>query len=145
MLAALGERYAEDPQAAAACAAYAVKAPASELLVEARRTALAALTRSPEAEAEAHRAYCAEQARRPYDCYLTGPQADAPAREAAQRARERTAHYLLNTRLQDQCAATHAPQRTPDNATGEASWSRRLQQMATRPLPDDALATPVGG
>ncbi|MEU5583044.1 hypothetical protein ABZ791_36225 [Streptomyces huasconensis] len=145
LLAALGERYAEDPQAAAACAAYAVKARASELLEEARRTALAALARSPEAEAEAHRAYSAEQARRSYDCYLTGPQADAPAREAAQRARERTAHHLLNTRLQDQCAATHAPQRTPDNATGGASWSRRLQQMATRPLPDDALAAPVGG
>ncbi|MEU7649882.1 hypothetical protein [Streptomyces huasconensis] len=145
LLAALGDRYAEDPQAAAACAAYAVKARASELLEEARRTALAALARSPEADAEARRAYCAEQARRSYDCYLTGPQADAPAREAAQRARERTAHYLLSTRLQDQCTATHASQRTPDDADTYDSWSRRLRQMATRPLPDDALAASVGG
>lgn len=142
LLDALGDRYAEDPQAAAACAAYAVKTRAGELLDEARRTALAALARSPEAEAEARQAYGAEQARRPYDCYLTDPQADAPAREAAQRARERTARCLLKTRLESQCTAADARQHPPGDAGMQASWARRLQQMATRPLPDDA---PAGG
>ncbi|MFI9772451.1 hypothetical protein ACIHJG_37215 [Streptomyces sp. NPDC052415] len=139
LLAVLGSSFSEDPHAAQASAAYAVMDRARELADEAQRTALAALAQSVEAAAEAERAWQAEKARRPYDFYLTGPQADAPAAEAARRARHRTARHLLDSRL-------HLLPDTPADAetkraAKQRGWRDRLQQLAARPLPDDIEAS----
>ncbi|MCL7430152.1 hypothetical protein [Streptomyces sp. YS415] len=138
LLAVLGSSYGEDPHAAQASAAYAVRDRARELADEAQRTALAALAQSVEAAAEAERAWQAEKARRPYDFYLTGPQADAPAAEAALQARHRTARHLLDSRL-------HLLQDTPaaeaKQVVKQGGWRDRLQRLAVRPLPDDIQAS----
>ncbi|WP_331744563.1 hypothetical protein OG762_50250 (plasmid) [Streptomyces sp. NBC_01136] len=88
--AALGD--ADDVQAVAA----AVQA----ALPDYRQKALAMPARTPEAEAEARRAYATEQGRRQYRRDPDGPLAAAAARQAAEQARERTAHHLLATRLE---------------------------------------------
>ncbi|MFC5724921.1 hypothetical protein ACFP1Z_32720 [Streptomyces gamaensis] len=66
----------------------------------ARRTALAVLARSPEAEAEAQRAFAAEKRRRRHRWCPDGPVAVAAAEKAVTDARERAAGYLLNQRLE---------------------------------------------
>ncbi|MFF3864100.1 hypothetical protein [Streptomyces sp. NPDC002209] len=105
---------------------------------EYRRQALEMLGRTEEAEAEARRAYRTEQGRRWFRHNPTGADAIAAATKAADTARERTAQYLLATRLErlrEQAAA-----RTEQAAA--APWTDRLPDLATRPL-DGAAAGAV--
>jgi hypothetical protein len=67
---------------------------------EYRRCALEVLAHTPEAEAEAERAYATEQRRRWFRANPNGADALAAAAKAADAARERTAQFLLNQRLE---------------------------------------------
>lgn len=58
------------------------------------------LARTPEAEAEAERAYATEQRRRWFRANPNSADALAAAAKAADAARERTARFLLDQRLE---------------------------------------------
>jgi hypothetical protein len=89
-----------DPvRAALALADNALRA-VQQAVAEYRRCALDALARTPQAEAEARKAYATEQNRRWYRANPKGADALAAAARAADTARERTALYLLNERLE---------------------------------------------
>jgi hypothetical protein len=89
------------------------------------------LARTPEAEAEAKRAYDTEQGRRQHRRY--GPIAVAAATKAAEQARERTAQHLLATRLEQLRELTGGRA----HATAPAPWADRLTTLAARPISDD--------
>jgi hypothetical protein len=91
------------------------------------------LGRTEEAEAEARRAYKAEQGRRWYKHNPTGADAVAAATKAAEAARERTAEYLLAVRLQQ--LRGQAAARTETAAP--APQTDRLPEPAARVLGGD--------
>ncbi|MFJ9690355.1 hypothetical protein ACIRRX_32280 [Streptomyces bacillaris] len=126
-----------DPQAAAD--AYAFTAfQAAQLAVGAYQDdALAVLRRTPEAEAEARRAYRAEQGRPWFRHHPTGADAVAAATRAADTARERVAEHLLAARLKQLHERSAAPARRP------ASWTERLPGLAGPPLDGDATGAVI--
>ncbi|MET8572622.1 hypothetical protein [Streptomyces sp. NPDC004783] len=89
-----------DPALAASALAFTALQAVEQALPEYRSTALGRLGRTEKAEAEARRAYNTEQGRRWYKHNPHGADAVAAATKAADAARERTAQYLLATRLE---------------------------------------------
>lgn len=122
-----------DPAGAAAVLAFAALQTVEAALSDYRSNALGRLGRTEEAEAEARRAYKAEQGRRWYRHNPNGADALAAATKAADTARERAAEYLLATRLKQL--------REQTAARGEQSvavpWTDRLPELAARPLDTD--------
>ncbi|WP_331726617.1 hypothetical protein OG592_44195 (plasmid) [Streptomyces avidinii] len=106
---------------------------------EYRRRALENLGRTDEAEAEARRAYRTEQGRRWFRHNPTGADAVAAATKAADGARERTAQYLLATRLKQ--LREQAAARTETAAP--APWTDRLPGLAARPLDGGATGAVI--
>ncbi|GGN41192.1 hypothetical protein [Streptomyces fuscichromogenes] len=119
-----------DPVAAASVLAFNALQAVQQALPEYRSSALGQLGNTPEADAEARRAYKTEQKRRWFRHNPNGADAIAAATKAADAARERTAEYLLATRLEQLRA-----RRTDRTATAvPAPWSARLAGLAARPL-----------
>lgn len=100
-----GELESDPARAAFALAHNALQA-VQQAAPQYRQCALDALARTPEAEAEARKAYATEQNRRWYRANPGGADALAAAAKAADTARERTALYLLNERLEQLHAAS---------------------------------------
>ncbi|WP_238153901.1 hypothetical protein [Streptomyces xinghaiensis] len=88
-----------DPSGNAAVLAFGALQTTQQAALEYRRCALAMLSRTEEAEAEARRAYTTEQNRRWFRTNPHSAHALAAAAKAADAARQRTAQYLLDTRL----------------------------------------------
>ncbi|WP_019712019.1 hypothetical protein [Streptomyces xinghaiensis] len=84
-----------DPAAAASALAFNALQAVEQLLPDYRSSALRRLGRTPEAEAEARRAYATERNRRWFRANPTGTDALAAAATAVKTARERTAQALL--------------------------------------------------
>lgn len=122
-----------DPVLTASALAFTALQTVQQALPEYRRSALGQLRRTEEAEAEARRAYKTEQGRRWYKHNPNGADAVAAATRAADAARERTAQYLLATRLEQLRERTAA--RT--EAALPAPWTDRLPELAARPLDGD--------
>ncbi|MFD3622451.1 hypothetical protein ACFWWT_46365 [Streptomyces sp. NPDC058676] len=95
-----------------------------------RDNVLAMLGGTEAAQAEARRAYEAEQGRPWFRHNPNGADAIAAATKAADTARERTAQYLLATRLEQ--LREQAAARTKTVAA--APWSDRLAGLAARSL-----------
>lgn len=89
-----------DPAREALAQALTALQVAEQAAPEYRRCALEMLARTPQAEAEAGRAYATEQRRRWFRANPNGADALAAAAKAADAARERTAQFLLNQRLE---------------------------------------------
>lgn len=123
-----------DPALAASALAFTALQAVEQALPEYRSSALGRLGRTEEAEAEARRAYKTEQNRRWYKHNPNGADAIAAATKAADTARERTAQYLLATRLEQ--LREQAAARTETAAS--APWTDRLPELAARPLVNDA-------
>ncbi|OIJ92353.1 hypothetical protein BIV23_38645 [Streptomyces monashensis] len=104
-----------------------------------RSSALGRPGRTEEAEAEARRAYKTEQGRRWYKHNPNGADAVAAATKAADAARERTAEYLLATRLEQLREQTAV--RTEQAAA--ATWAARLTELAARPLDGEPAGTVI--
>ncbi|WP_309031295.1 hypothetical protein [Streptomyces alfalfae] len=119
-----------DPVLAASALAFTALQAAEQALPEYRCSALGRLGQTEEAEAEARRAYEIEHRRRWYKYNPHGTDAVAAATKAADAARERTAEYLLATRLEQlrerAVARTETAARPP--------WTNRLPQLAARLL-----------
>lgn len=125
-----------DPEAARDAYAFTAFETARQAVQECQATALAMLGRTQEAEAEARRAFKAEQGRPWFQHNPTGADAVAAATKAADAARERVAGYLLATRL-EQLREHHA---APTATAVAAPWMDRLPALAARPLDGDAGA-----
>ncbi|MEU5403614.1 hypothetical protein ABZ348_30485 [Streptomyces sp. NPDC005963] len=126
-----------DPQGAADAYAFTAFQTAQQAVGEHRENALTMLRGTPEAEAEARRAFRAEQGRPWFRNNPTGADAVAAATKAADTARDRVAAYLLAARLEqlrEQAAAR--PERP-------ASWAQRLPGLAARPLDADAAGAVI--
>ncbi|MFI5672194.1 hypothetical protein [Streptomyces sp. NPDC051704] len=119
-----------DPLGTASVLAFGALQAVQDAAPEYRRRALEMLGRTEEVEAEARRAYRTEQGRRWFRHNPTGADAIAAATKAADTARERTAQYLLATRLERlrEQAAARTDQARP------APWTDRLPQLAACPL-----------
>ncbi|AGP51812.1 hypothetical protein [Streptomyces rapamycinicus] len=99
------------------------------------------LGRTEEAEAQARRAYATEQNRRWFRAHPNGADTVAAAAKAADTARERTAEYLLATRLEQlhEQTAAHA-----ETGTAEAvRWRDRPRELAARPLDGDTAGAVI--
>lgn len=128
-----------DPLGTASVLAFGALQAVQDAAPEYRRQALEVLGRTEEAEAEARRAYRTEQGRRWFRHNPNGADAVAAATKAADAARERTAQYLLATRLErlrEQAAA-----RTEQAAA--APWTDRLPGLAARPLDGGATGAVI--
>ncbi|MFI7178972.1 hypothetical protein [Streptomyces spororaveus] len=128
-----------DPLGTASVLAFGALQAMQDAAPEYRRQALEMLSRTEEAEAEARRAYRTEQGRRWFRHNPTGADAIAAATKAADTARERTAQYLLATRLErlrEQAAAW------TDQAAA-APWTDRLPELAARPLDGGAAGAVI--
>ncbi|CAL9676257.1 hypothetical protein SUDANB174_07712 (plasmid) [Streptomyces sp. enrichment culture] len=125
-----------NPEAAKDAYAFTAFETARQAVQEFQATALAMLGRTQEAEAEARRAFKAEQGRPWFQHNPTGADAVAAATKAGDAARERVAGYLLATRL-DQLREHHA---APTETAVAAPWTDRLPELAVRPLDGDAGA-----
>ncbi|MFG2681267.1 hypothetical protein [Streptomyces sp. NPDC048392] len=119
-----------DPVAAASVLAFNALQVVQQALPEYRSSALGRLGRTPEAEAEARRAYRTEQNRRWFRANPNGADAVAAATTAADTARQRTAEYLLTARLEQ--LRERVAERTETAAP--APWSARLTELAARAL-----------
>ncbi len=128
-----------DPVGTASVLAYGALHTVEQLLAEYRRNALAMLGRTDEAEAEARRAYKAEQGRHWYRHNPNGADAVAAATEKAEAARERTAEYLLAVRLEQM--REQAAART--QAAAAAPWTDRLPELAARSLDSEAAGAVI--
>ncbi|MFL9658713.1 hypothetical protein ACJ7VE_33955 [Streptomyces sp. PB17] len=125
-----------DPEAARDAYAFTAFDTARQAVQAFQTTALAMLGRTEEAEAEARRAFKAEQGRPWFQHNPTGADAVAAATEKAEAARERTAEHLLAVRLEqlrEQAAARTEP-------AAAAPWTDRLPELAARSLDGDAGA-----
>ncbi|WP_240496436.1 hypothetical protein [Streptomyces torulosus] len=120
-----------NPQAAEDAYAFAAFQTAQQAVQEYQDNALATLGRASEAEAEARRAYKAEQGRPWFQHNPNGADAMVAATKAADAARERVAEYLLTVRL-EQLRKQQAAART--EAAGPAPWTDRLTRLAARSL-----------
>ncbi|MEU2740099.1 hypothetical protein ABZ656_33285 [Streptomyces sp. NPDC007095] len=123
-----------NPEAAEDAYAFAAFQTAQQAVQEYQDDALAMLGRTEEAEAEARRAFKAEQGRPWFQHNPSGADAIAAATKAADAARERTAQYLLTERLEQ--LREQASARTETAAA--APWTDRLPELAARPLDNDA-------
>jgi hypothetical protein len=119
-----------DPVLAASALAFTALQAVEQALPEYRSSALGRLGRTEEAEVEARRAYKTEQNRRWYRHNPNGADAVAAATKAADAARERTAQYLLATRLEQLRERVAAR----SEAAVPAPWTDRLPELAARPL-----------
>ncbi|MFJ9975151.1 hypothetical protein [Streptomyces sp. NPDC090621] len=126
-----------DPQAAADVYAFTAFQVAQQAVGEYQDNALAVLSRTGEAEAEARRAYRSEQGRPWFQHNPTGADAVAAAARAADTARERVAEHLLSARLEQLRERAAAPARRP------ASCTERLPGLAGRPLDGDATGAVI--
>ncbi|MFJ3594871.1 hypothetical protein ACIQUY_40245 [Streptomyces sp. NPDC090231] len=122
-----------DPAGTASVLAFGALHTAEQALPEYRRTALAMLGRSEEAEAEAKRAYRTEQNRRWFKHNPHGADAVAAATKAADAARERAVEHLLATRLKQ----LHEQTAARTEMAVPARWTDRLPELATRQLDGD--------
>ncbi|MFE4177130.1 hypothetical protein ACFRR7_34705 [Streptomyces sp. NPDC056909] len=122
-----------DPVATASVLAFAALQAVEQALPEYRSSALGRLARTEEAEAEAGRAYKAEQGRRWYRANPTGADAIAAATKAASTARERTAQHLFAVRLEQLRERAMAQLET----AALVPWSDRLAALAARPISED--------
>ncbi|MET9986194.1 hypothetical protein ABZ176_28755 [Streptomyces rochei] len=123
-----------DPEVARDAYAFTAFETARQAVQECQATALAMLGQTQEAEAEARRAFKAEQGRPWFQHNPTGADAVAAATEAADAARERVAGYLLARRLEQ--LREQAAARTKTAAA--SPWADRLPELAVRPLDGDA-------
>ncbi|EPH42678.1 hypothetical protein ABT390_21765 [Streptomyces aurantiacus] len=123
-----------DPALAASALAFAALRAVEQAAGEYRRCALAMLGRTPEAGAEARRAYVIEQNRRWFRANPNGADAVAAAAKAADAARARTAQYLLATRLEQLRVQAAAP---TEAAARAVDWSAA---RARRPALDREVA-----
>ncbi|WP_203237896.1 hypothetical protein [Streptomyces sp. CdTB01] len=128
-----------DPALTASALAFAELQAVQQALAEYRSSALGRLGSTPEADAEARRAYKTEQNRRWFRANPNGADAVAAATKAAESARERTAEYLLATRLEQLRKRTEARTET----VAPASWSARLTELAARPLDGDQAGAAI--
>ncbi|WP_432095665.1 hypothetical protein [Streptomyces sp. bgisy100] len=119
-----------DPLGTASVLAYGALHTVEQLLAEYRRNALAMLGRTEEAEAEARRAYKAEQGRPWFQYNPSGADAVAAATQKAEAARERTAEHLLAVRLEQLREQSAARTET----VAAAPWAERLPELAARSL-----------
>jgi hypothetical protein len=129
---------AGDPVGTASVLAYGALNTAEQAAPEYRRNALAMLGRSEEAEAEARRAYKTEQNRRWFRHNPNGADAIAAATKAAGTARERTAQYLLATRLEQL-----REQAVRSETAAPAPWTDRLPEFAARALDGDTAGAVI--
>ncbi|MFD9303008.1 hypothetical protein ACFWCB_10080 [Streptomyces sp. NPDC060048] len=119
-----------DPLGTASVLAFGALQAVQDAAPEYRRCALEMLGRTEAAEAEARRAFRTEQGRHWFRHNPTGANAVAAATKAANAARERTAEYLLTTRveqLREQIAAR-------SEQAAATPWTDRLPDLAARPL-----------
>ncbi|MEU3136409.1 hypothetical protein ABZ691_26980 [Streptomyces sp. NPDC006854] len=128
-----------DPVSAASVLAFAALQTVEAALSDYRSNALERLGRTAEAEAEARRAFRTEQNRRWFRHNPNGADAIAAATKAADTARERTAEYLLTTRLEQLREQTAA--RTEQ--VPAAPWTGRLHELAARPLDTDTAGAVI--
>ncbi|MGW1106139.1 hypothetical protein [Streptomyces sp. NPDC002540] len=126
-----------DPEAAEDAYAFTAFQTAQQAVGEYEDNALAMLGRTEEAEAEARRAYRAEQDRPWFQHNPNGADAVAAATKAADTARERVGEYLLAARLEQLREQTAARTERP------ASWTDRLPGLAARPLGGDATGAVI--
>ncbi|AEY94198.1 hypothetical protein SHJG_p1067 (plasmid) [Streptomyces hygroscopicus subsp. jinggangensis 5008] len=128
-----------DPALAASALAFTALQAVEQALPKYRSSALGRLGRTKEAEAEARRAYKTEQGRRWYKHNPHSADAIAAATKAADAARERTAQYLLATRLEHlrEWAAVRTEAAVP------TPWTDRLPELAARPLDSDTARTVI--
>ncbi|MGW4982091.1 hypothetical protein [Streptomyces mirabilis] len=124
-----------DQQSVDTCLAFNALQAVRATLPEYRQKALAMLARTPEAEAEARRAYVTEQGCRQHRQCPDGPVAVTAAEQAADRARERTAQHLLATRLGQLHELTG--DRVDAAASAAAPWAERLAPLADRPVREE--------
>ncbi|MGW4840032.1 hypothetical protein [Streptomyces globisporus] len=125
----------KDPAGAASVLAFAALQTVEAALSNHRSIALERLSRTEEAEAEARRGFRTEQNRRWFRHNPNGADAIAAATKAADTARERTAEYLLTTRLEQ--LREHTSARTEHVPT--PPWTDRLPELAARPLGTDTV------
>ncbi|MFC8819034.1 hypothetical protein [Streptomyces rochei] len=128
-----------DPEVARDAYAFTAFETARQAVQECQATALEMLGRTQEAEAEARRAFKAEQGRPWFQHNPTGADAVAAATKAADAARERAAGYLLARRLEQ--LREQAAARTKTAAA--APWADRLPELAVRPLDGDAAGAVI--
>ncbi|MEU2026835.1 hypothetical protein ABZ565_32555 [Streptomyces sp. NPDC016469] len=126
---------ATDPAAAASALAYAGLQAAETALEEYRSSALGALGRSEEAEAEYRSAYRTERHR--HIPHPLDQDAVKAAVEAGDTARKRVAENLLAVRLEQLRDRADVQ----DEQVPVASWPERLAGLAARPLPEDTAET----
>ncbi|MEU9654386.1 hypothetical protein AB0E00_36595 [Streptomyces sp. NPDC048110] len=119
-----------NPEVAKDAYAFTAFQTAQQAVQEFQDTALAMLGQTEEAEAEARRAYKAEQGRPWFQHNPTGADAVVSATKAADAARERAAEYLLATRLEQ--LREQAAART--EMAPAAPWTDRLPELAARSL-----------
>ncbi|MEU5632150.1 hypothetical protein ACH47C_23570 [Streptomyces rishiriensis] len=128
-----------NPTAAASALAFNALQVVQQALPEYRSSALGRLATTEEADAEARRAYKTEQNRRWFRANPNGAEAVAAATKAAHAARERTAEYLLATRLEQLRKLTAVRTET----VAPAPWSTRLTELAARPLDGDQAGAAI--
>ncbi|MFJ3891137.1 hypothetical protein [Streptomyces rubrogriseus] len=128
-----------NPEVAKDAYAFTAFQTAQQAVQEFQDTALAMLGRTEEAEAEARRAYKAEQGRPWFQHNPTGADAVAAATKAADAARERAAEYLLATRLEQ--LREQAAART--ETAPAAPWTDRLPELAARSLDGEAAGAVI--
>ncbi|MEU7088036.1 hypothetical protein [Streptomyces achromogenes] len=128
-----------DPDAAEDAYAYTAFQIAQQAVQEYQDHALVMLGRAEEAEAEARRAYKAQQNRPWFQHNPTGADAVAAATKAADTARERVAEYLLAARLEQLRELASA--RPGQAVVGQ--WTDRLSQLAARPLDGEAAGAVI--
>ncbi|MFF9593846.1 hypothetical protein ACF1FX_32460 [Streptomyces sp. NPDC014646] len=124
---------AAGPDAVEDAAAHNAMLTAGSAAAEYRHEALVMLGRSEEAQAEARKAYATELAKPWFQALPDSDDAQRAATEAAAKAQARTAEHLLAVRLEQ----LHAQARP--EPVRPASWSRRLPELAARPLDGEAL------
>lgn len=114
-----------DPQATADAYAFTAFQSAQQAVGTYQDDVLAVLRRTPEAEAEARRAYRAEQGRPWFQHHPTGADAVAAATNAADTARERVAEHLLAARLKQLHEQSAGPRRARSSCptSPDARWT----------------------
>ncbi|WP_164986191.1 hypothetical protein [Streptomyces roseicoloratus] len=124
---------AAGPNAVEDAAAYNAVLTAESAAAEYRHEALVMLGRSTEAQAEARKAYATELAKPWFQALPDSDDAQRAATEAAAKAQTRTAEHLLAVRLEQ----LHTQARP--ELVRPVPWSRRLPELADRPLGGEAL------
>ncbi|MDV9193226.1 hypothetical protein R6L23_34295, partial [Streptomyces sp. SR27] len=124
---------AAGPDAVEDSAAHNAFVVAESAVGEHRHEALVMLGRSEDAQAEARKAYTTELAKPWHQALPDSDDAQRAATEAAAKAQTRTAEHLLAVRLEQLHAQVRPEPVRP------APWSRRLPELAARPLDGEGL------